>query len=190
VSLRWRDYPGLCLKAENPSISPSNSQRGIWWLRDQRDLHSKGSTCCYWLLRGRKSMTNLDSILESRDITADKVHIVKAIVFPSSHVWALWALAPHSPCFCCYSLDKSCSTLSKHVDCSIAWLPCPPQPPGVRSNSCPLSQWCHPTISSSVVAFSSCPQFSPATVSFPMSQHFASGGQSISLQFHQQQQSF
>ena len=49
----------------------------------------------------------------------------------------------------------------------------------VRSNSCPLSQWCHPTISSSVVPFSSRPQSFPASGSFPVSQFFTSGGQSI-----------
>ena len=49
----------------------------------------------------------------------------------------------------------------------------------VCSNLCPLSQWCHPTISSSVTPFSSCPQSFPASGSFPMSQFFASGGQSI-----------
>ena len=47
------------------------------------------------------------------------------------------------------------------------------------SNSCPVSQWCHPSISSSIVPFSSCLQSSPASGSFPMSQFFASGGQSI-----------
>ena len=56
---------------------------------------------------------------------------------------------------------------------------CPSSSPGVCSNSCPLSQWCHPTISSSVIPFSSCPQSLPASESFPMSQFFASGGQSI-----------
>ena len=50
---------------------------------------------------------------------------------------------------------------------------------GVYSNSCPLSRWCHPAISSSVVPFSSCPQSFPASGSFQMSQLFASGGQSI-----------
>ena len=50
--------------------------------------------------------------------------------------------------------------------------------PGASSNSCPSSQWCHPTISSSVVPFSSCLQSFPASGSFPMSQFFASGGQS------------
>ena len=59
--------------------------------------------------------------------------------------------------------------------------PCPSPTPGVHSNSCPLSQWCHPAISSSVVPFSSCPQFLPASESFPMSQLFASGGQSIGV---------
>ena len=47
--------------------------------------------------------------------------------------------------------------------------PCPPQTPGVYPNSCPLSWWCHPAISSSVVTFSSCPQALPASGSFPMS---------------------
>ena len=56
---------------------------------------------------------------------------------------------------------------------------CPSPSPGVHSNSCPLSQWCHPTISFSVVPFSSCPQSFPASGSFLMSQFFESGGQSI-----------
>ena len=55
---------------------------------------------------------------------------------------------------------------------------CLPLLPGICSNSCPLSQWCHPTISSSVIPLSSCLQFFPASGSFPMSQLFASGGQS------------
>jgi len=58
-------------------------------------------------------------------------------------------------------------------------LPCPSLSPWVCSNSCPLSQWCHPTISSSVVHFSSCPQSFPALGSFPMSWVFALGGQSV-----------
>ena len=58
--------------------------------------------------------------------------------------------------------------------------PCPSPTPGVYSNSCPLSQWCHPTISS-VIPFSSCPQSLPESGSFPMSQLFASGGQSIGV---------
>ena len=60
-----------------------------------------------------------------------------------------------------------------------ARLPCPSPPPGVYSDSCPLSRWCHPTISSSVVPFSSCLQSFPASGSFPVGQFFTSGGQSI-----------
>ena len=58
-------------------------------------------------------------------------------------------------------------------------LPCPSPTTKAYSNSCPLSLWCHPTISSSVVPFSSCPQSFPAGGSFPVSQFFTSGGQSI-----------
>ena len=60
-----------------------------------------------------------------------------------------------------------------------ARLPCPSPTPGACSNSCPLSQWCHPTILSFVIPFSSCLQSFPASGSFPVSQFFASGGQSI-----------
>ena len=59
--------------------------------------------------------------------------------------------------------------------------PCPSPTPGVHPNPCPLSQWYHPTISSSVVPFSSCPQSFPASGSFQMSQLFALGGQSIGV---------
>ena len=59
--------------------------------------------------------------------------------------------------------------------------PCPSPTPGVHSDSCPSSQWCHPAISSSVVPFSSCPQSLPASESFLMSQLFAWDGQSIGV---------
>ena len=59
--------------------------------------------------------------------------------------------------------------------------PCPSPAPGAYPNSCPLSQWYHPTISSSVIPFSSCPQYFPASGSFQMSQLFVSGGQSIGV---------
>ena len=59
--------------------------------------------------------------------------------------------------------------------------PCPSPTPGVDPNSCPLSQWCQPTISSSVVPFSSCLQSFPASGSFQVSQFFTSGGQSIGV---------
>ena len=76
------------------------------------------------------------------------------------------------------SATQSCPTLRPH-GLQHARLPCPSPTPGACSNTCPWSQWCHPTISSSVVPFSSCPQSLPASGSFPMCQFFASGGQSI-----------
>ena len=59
--------------------------------------------------------------------------------------------------------------------------PCPSPTPGVYPKSCPLIPWCHPAISPSVIPFSSCPQSPPASGSFPMSQLFTSGGQSIGV---------
>ena len=78
------------------------------------------------------------------------------------------------------SVAQSCPTLRPHR-LQHARPPCPSPTPGVYSNSCPLSWWCHPTISSSVIPFSSRLQSSPASGSFPMSQLFTSGGQSIGV---------
>ena len=78
----------------------------------------------------------------------------------------------------CCSVAQSCPTLLSHgLQCSR--LPCPSLSPRDFSNSCPLSWWCHPTISSSVAPFSSCRQSFPPSGSFPMSCLFASGGQSF-----------
>ena len=76
-----------------------------------------------------------------------------------SHSVVSDSLQPHEP---------------QHLRC-----PCPSPTPRVYPNSCPSSRWCHPTISSSVIPFSSCLQSCPASGSFQMSQLFASGGQSI-----------
>ena len=78
------------------------------------------------------------------------------------------------------SVVQSCPTLRPH-ELQHARPPCPSPTPRVYPNLCPLSQWCHPTISSSVVPFSSCPQSFLASGSFQMSQPFASGGQSIGV---------
>ena len=79
------------------------------------------------------------------------------------------------------SVSQSCLTLWDPMDCSNARPPSPSPTPKVYSNSCPSSQWCHPTISSSVVPFSSCLQSFPASWHFPMSQFFTSGGQNIGV---------
>ena len=80
------------------------------------------------------------------------------------------------------SVQFSCSVVSDSLqphEPQHARPPCPSPTPRVHPNSCPLSRWCHPTISSSVIPFSSCPQSFPASGSFPMSQLSASCGQNI-----------
>ena len=94
-------------------------------------------------------------------------------------------LTPCTTTYSCLSLHfssvtQSCLTLRPH-GLQHARPPCPSPTPGAYSNSYPLSRWCHPTISSSVVLFSPCLQSFPALGSFPMSQFFASGGQSIGV---------
>ena len=82
------------------------------------------------------------------------------------------------------SIQFSCSAMSDSFwphGLQHARPPCPLPTPGVYPSSCPLSPWCHLTISSSVVHFSSCPESFPASGSFPMSQLFAWGGQSIGV---------
>ena len=122
------------------------------------------------LLLGRKIMTKLDSILKSRDIYfANKGPSSQGYGFSSGHVW-MWELgykeswAPKNWCLWTVVLEKTLEPT-----------------PGVHSNSHPSSWWCHPTIPSSVVPFFSCLQSFPAPGSFPMSQFFTSGGQSIGV---------
>ena len=81
-------------------------------------------------------------------------------------------------------LQFSCSVVSDFLrphESQHTRPPCPPPTPGVYPNWCPLSWWCHPAISVSVIPFSSCPQSFPASGSFPVSQLFAWGGQSIGV---------
>ena len=79
-----------------------------------------------------------------------------------------------------FSCSVMCDSLQPHEP-QYARPPCPPPTPRVHPNPCPLSRWCHPAISSSVVHFSSCPQSFPASGSFPVSQFFTPGGQSIGV---------
>ena len=79
------------------------------------------------------------------------------------------------------SVAQLCLTLCDPMNAMHARPPCSSATPGIHPNSYPSSRWCHPPISSSAVPFSSCPQSFPASGSFPMSQLFASGGQSVGV---------
>ena len=93
-------------------------------------------------------------------------------------------LVQPTPCTCHYQFSpvaQLCPTLCNPVNCSTPGLPVHYQLLESIQNPCPLSRWCHPAISSSVVPFSSCPQSFPASGAFQMSQLFTSGGQSIGV---------
>ena len=106
---------------------------------------------------------------------------------PTHAVVLCWSKnhAPRAPLGSCSLILGGCCSVTVVFDSlwphglQHASLPCPSPSPRACSNSCPLSQWCHPTISSSVVPFSSCLQSSLASGTFPMSQFFTSGGQNI-----------
>ena len=100
-----------------------------------------------------------------------------------SHSWAFIQKELRSEIFappCPVQFSRSVMSISLEPHgLQHARVPCPSPIPGAYSNSCPLSRWCHPTFSSSIVPFSSCLQGFQASGSFPISQLFASGGQSI-----------
>ena len=92
--------------------------------------------------------------------------------------WCPWLLSPNS--YDQFSRSVMSDSLRPHGR-QHSRPPCPSPTPWVYPNSCPLSQWRHPTTSSSVIPFSSCLQSFPASRSFPMSQFFTSGDQSIGV---------
>ena len=113
------------------------------------------------------------------------LHVVTPLIPPWQQMYLSVLLTPCSPLTLQSSpVQFSCSVVSDSLqphELQHARPPCPSPTPRVHPNSCPSSQWCHPTISSSVVPFSSCPQSLTASGSFQMSQLFASGGQSIGV---------
>ena len=107
------------------------------------------------------------NIFCDKGITKGKTQIV--VTYTHTH--------RHTQTYCC-SVAQSCPPLCYHMDrVQHTRLPCLPLSPRVCSSSCPLSQWCHPTISVSVVPFSFCLQSFLASESFPMSRLFASVSQ-------------
>ena len=118
-----------------------------------REAHLR-SQC--WIIFFKKRLHN-DITLNLKILTINSLQGFNSVQF--SHSVVSNSLQPHGP---------------QHTR-----PPCPSPTPGIYPSSCPLSRWCHPTISSSVVPFSSCLQSFPASGSFQMSQLFTSGGQSI-----------
>ena len=113
-----------------------------------------------------------------RDQTLIISSIVRQILHPSA------TLEAHIHMCSVSSFQFSHSVISNSLqphDLQHARPPCPSPTPRIHSNSCPLSQWCHPAISSSVVPFSSCSQSSPSSGTFPKSQFFTWAGQSIGV---------
>ena len=130
-------------------------------------LHFSKSNSLYLLLY---YLSNMDDIVWFLAIKDEKISLATQssnfpLLFKNSVQFSLSvvsdSLLPHEP---------------QHARC-----PCPSTTPRVHPNPCPLSRWCHPIISSSVLPFSSCPQTCPASRSFPMSQLFTSGGQIIGV---------
>ena len=124
------------------------------------------------------------------------VYIHKSVVSFSCNIFAWIILSSYKSCevlspltFCLRTISVQLVLFSRSLMSDSLWPhglkharpPCPSPTPKACSNSCPSSQWCYTTISSSVVPFSSCLQSFPAPGSFPRSQFFASGGQNIGV---------
>ena len=102
-------------------------------------------------------------------------------IFPNKRVFSTESGLPISQ----FGHSVVSSSLRPH-ELQHARPPCPSPTPAVHPNPCSLSQWCHPTISSSVIPFFSCPQSFPASGSFPVSQFFTSGGKVLEFQLQHQ----
>ena len=169
---------GLPLQS-HPKLIKGNLRIHGWWFshwivsdsRDPMDWSPLGSSVLGFILLSEWPLSAS---------SLRKTHLKDSVPFSRGHAQAAfsWERVQFS------SVQFSHSVLSNSL-----WLhvlqharpPCPIWTPGAYANSCPLSWWCHPTISSSVIPFSSCLQSFPASGSFLMSQFFESGGQSIGV---------
>ena len=167
------------------TIWPSNSTS--WWIPKRFQNRDSNRCLC----------TNVDSIISnSQKIETNKCPLTDEPVKKTKYIFDIFLCVYIHICIHIYAFHTYISAIKRIkfllllFSCSVMsdflWPhrlqhtrpPCSSPSPGVCSNSCPLSRWCHPTISSSVIPFSSCLQSFSASGSFPMSQFFASGGQS------------
>ena len=132
-----------------------------------------GQGVIFQLINSKKKLLRQCSYTTHRFFRARRQY--NLIILECCTVWELLDTCDHSQFWFQFSHSVMSDSLWPH-GLQDARLPCPSPTPGVYSNPCPSSQWCHPTISSSLL-FSSCPQSLPASGSFPMSQLFAWGGQ-------------
>ena len=129
--------------------------------------------------------SQLSSAVQTNEWTFSSASLVLSVPWHLKGMEFIWDVISHHPRLAvlkiqsssCCSVAKLCPTLWPH-ELQHARLPCPSLSPGVCSNSCPLSWWCHPTVSFSVTLFF-CDQSSPPSRSFPASQLFTSGDGSI-----------
>ena len=169
-----------CLWRRHKRLRFNPSFRKIPWRRTwqptpvvlPRESHGQRSLVGYspWGCKesGMTEVTEHVHLSQSR--TTLKGHVIFRV--PPGVIWGhCWDYMTDQPLLCL--------TLCDPMDCKYARLPYPPLSPGICSNSCPMNRWCFLTISSSVVPFSFCPRSFPASGSFPVSQLFTSGGQSI-----------
>ena len=140
------------------------------------------SQCCAKGWRWIRSMNTADEQQRGFLLSPLQVgpHCLQTLLILLTITNQLWAQSSHMLLWVQFSRSVLSDFLQPH-ESQHARPPCPSQTPGVHSDSCPSSRWCHPAISSSVVPFSSCPQSLPASESFPMSQLFAWGGQSTGV---------
>ena len=154
---------GACMRACSVTLVVSDSLRSCW--------HPCQALLCPCDSPGENAEVSCHALLQGIFLTQVSNPNLLCLLH-----WQAGSL-PTKPCGKPTQFSRSVmsSSLQPH-ELQHARPPCPSLTPGVYPNSCPLSQWCHPTISSSVIPLSSCPQSFPVSGSFQMSQLFASGG--------------
>ena len=158
------------------------------WFQEVRDLKKKEASAYYlpglWL----KSFELLNTVPGIDGFSWFTVvgNFIAAFLKYAHLEWVILVSCFCVICCCCCAVTKSCLTFCDLHELQHTRLPSPSLSPGECSNSCPLSQWCHPTVSSSVVPFSSHLQSFPASGSFPINQFFASVAKVLELQLQHQ----